>query len=93
VAQNDNLRFAFTRHAVQRLIDYKVDAQEIEGIVAAPEWTELQSGDGTIIRAYGRLPSRPSQVFRVAYRFETNALVIVITLFPDRDAVSPERKT
>lgn len=90
---NDNVRFQYTRHAEERRVKYTLTKEEVENIILHPEWTEVQRDSEDVTRAFGRPTSQPDKYFRVPHRYETEDLIIVITVHPDRDATPPEAPT
>ena len=54
MAENDNLTFLYTRHAILRPGEHPIDADEVERILADPAWTLRHPGDDPgVIRAFG----------------------------------------
>lgn len=91
MAENDNLTFLYTRHAMIRLQEYPIGADEVERILVAPDWTERnEKDDPGVVRAFGIPKNHPGKYYRITRRYDGDARIVVISVHPDRTARRPE---
>jgi len=93
VAENDNIRFRYTRHAEDELIKRGVDRSEVEQTVLAPIWQEPDPDRLGVTRSFGQITRDREHYLRVAHRTDDNGDTVIITLHPDRGAKPPEDTT
>lgn len=79
------MRFRFTAHAEHVLRQRNIPRLWVERTVLAPQWTEVDPSDHSLIRAFAAVPERDGRIIRVVYSREDNAYRIV-TAFLDRGA-------
>ncbi len=77
------MRFTYTSHALEMLIDPTIEREWIERTVLSPDSVEPDAKHRDRIRAFGALPERDGRVLRVVYVAGVNEARI-ITLFLDR---------
>lgn len=90
MAENDNVRFRYTRHAEERRVQYRLRTDEVEQIVLRPEWSEFLKESEDVVRVFGRPTSQADRYYRVLDRFESEEMIVIISVHPDRDARPPE---
>jgi hypothetical protein len=84
------MRITLSRHAGRRIAERNIPKAWIELAIEAPDWETPDSTDPRLMRAYKRFPQASGHVLRVVYLRKDNNEVLVITAFPDRDAVPPD---
>jgi hypothetical protein len=77
------LRFTYTAHAAEMLIDRRLERTWVERTVLTPEAIEPDPKHPERIRAFRALPERDGRVLRVVYVQDAESIRIV-TLFLDR---------
>ncbi len=91
MAENDNFTFLYTRHAIIRMGEHPISTEDVERILAAPDWTERHPGDDPgVIRAFGIPSTHPGTYYRIPHRFEGETRIVVISIHPDRTATPPD---
>jgi hypothetical protein len=77
------MRFTYTDHAEEMLMERELDRQWIERAVLHPDGTEPDPTHPGRVRAFKALPERDGRVVRVVYE-RTGEECRVVTLFLDR---------
>ena len=77
------MRFTYTAHAAEMLIDRRLERRWVERTVLAPEAVGPGSQHTERTRAFRALPERDGRVLRVVYVRDAEDIRIV-TLFLDR---------
>ena len=77
------MRFTYTAHAAEMLVDREIHREWVEQTVLSPEAVEPDPKHNGRMRAFRALPERDGRVLRVVYVQEADE-VRVITLFLDR---------
>ena len=77
------MRFTYTAHAAEMLIDRRLERTWVERTVLTPEAIEPDPKHPERIRAFRALPERDGRVLRVVYVQDAESIRIV-TLFLDR---------
>lgn len=77
------MRFTYTVHAAEMLLDRQLERAWVGGTVLSPEAVEPDPNHPERIRAFRALPERDGRVLRVVYVQEAESIRIV-TLFLDR---------
>ncbi len=90
MADNDNIRIRFTRHAETVLERRGILKNEVEAAVASPLWTEADPGLDGLTRSFSLIERDRQHYLRVVHRTDADGVIVVLTASQDRDAIPPE---
>jgi hypothetical protein len=81
----------FTRHAAAIMEERGIRTEWVERVLGAPEAVEVDPGDPSLRRAFGRIVEFGGRVLRVVYH-ETEGQARVVTVFFDRNRLAGQWK-
>jgi hypothetical protein len=83
------MRIIFSEHALRRLAERAILRRWVELVISEPDWIMPDPKEPALTRAYKSLPEAGGRVLRVVYSRTAEGDVLVVTAFPDRDAMRP----
>jgi hypothetical protein len=78
-----NLRFLFTQHAEEMLVERRIDRAWVEATVQNPDAVEPDPTRPDVFRAFSRIAERDGRFLRVVYAPDGDTIRI-LTVFFDR---------